>query len=100
MGAAEAVVEDPINQWKQQPTRNRGRASKGKGTTISTAFVSTEKAESEAGRAEARKAEASPILVDPEKSSKGSFRSIQWIRVRGGLNQIQLTQRKCGYSCI
>lgn len=71
MGAAEAVVEDPINQWKQQPTRNRGRASKGKGTTISTAFVSTEKAESEAGRAEARKAEASPILVDPEKSSKG-----------------------------
>ncbi len=64
MGAAEAVVEDPINQWKQQPTRNRGRASKGKGTTISTAFVSTEKAESEAGRVEARKAEASPILVE------------------------------------
>lgn len=47
MEAAEAVVEDPVNQWKQQPTnhlRNRGRASRGKGTTISTAFVSTAKA--------------------------------------------------------
>jgi len=47
MEAAEAVVEDPVNQWKQQPTnslKNRGRASRGQGTTISTAFEKTAKA--------------------------------------------------------
>lgn len=95
MEAAEAVVEDPINQWKQQPTRKRGRASKG--TTISTAFVSTEKAESEAGRAEAGKAEASPILVDPEKSSKGRQHPVDQRQRRIESDPIDPVG---GYSCI